>query len=192
MGAAMQQLYRTEWAEQAWDESLAYIKTIVDTAHNPFLILDEHLRVLAANRLFYKLFRVNEKDPEPKYVNEIGNGVWNIHTLGALLTGILPRNIFFKGIEVSSEFPSIGRKIMLLNGRPIYKEGSTSAMFSPIILLTMEDSTQMTIITAELADYAARIKNKSKMNDRTQKLETEVEQLKKHVVSLKINSRKRL
>ena len=182
MGTATQQLqrtqYRTQWAERTWDESLAYIKRVVDTAYNPFLILDEHMRVLVANRLFYKLFRIDEKDTEPRYVNELGNGVWNIHALGALLTGILPRNIFFKGIEVSSEFPLIGKKIMLLNGR----------MSSPMILLAVEDNVQMTVITAELADYAARIK--SKMNERTDKLETEVGQLKTYVGHLKTNSRK--
>ncbi len=179
MGAAAQQLHRrTEWAERMWSDSLVYIKRVVDTAYDPFLILDEQMRVLAANRLVYKLFRVDEKDTELKYVNELGNGVWNIHALGALLTGILPKNTFFKGIAVSSEYPSIGKKIMLLNGKN----------FSPIILLTMEDIVQTTVITAELADYTARIK--SKMNDRTQKLETEVGQLKQYVGNLKMNRQK--
>ena len=187
METSTQQLHRTtEWAERTWDESLAYIKGVADTAYNPFLILDENLRVLVANRLFYKLFRIDERDAEPKYINELGNGVWNIHALGALLAGILPTNTFFKGIEVSSEFPSVGKKIMLLNGKRIHKKGG-AAMFSPIILLTMEDSIQMTVITAELADYADRIKNR--MSDRTQKLETEVEQLRKHVGHLKLHSR---
>ena len=168
----------TDLAERLGQESWTYINTVINTAADPFLILDEHMRVLVANRLFYKLFRIDEKDTEPRYVNELGNGVWNIHALGALLTGILPRNIFFKGIEVSSEFPLIGKKIMLLNGR----------MSSPMILLAVEDNVQMTVIIAELADYAARIK--SNMNDRTQKLETEVGQLKKHIGHLKTISRK--
>jgi hypothetical protein len=77
---------------------------------------------------------------------------------------------------------------MLLNGRRIYKEGETSAMFPPIILLTMVDITQMTIIAAELADYADRIEKK--MNERTKKLETEVGQLKREVGVLKTNTRK--
>src|ERR1700691_4122032 len=172
----------TEWAERMWEESWTYIRTVVDTATDPFLILDKDLRVLAANKSFYKLFQVEAKNTEYKYVNEIGKGEWNIPALNALLEGILPKNTFFNGFEVNSEFPSIGKKIILLNGRRIYKEGETSSMFPPIILLTMVDITQMTIIAAELADYTARLEKQ--LNERTKKLETDVGKLKQDVGDL--------
>ncbi len=178
----------TEWAERMWEESWTYIRTVVDTATDPFLILDKDLRVLAANKSFYKLFNAEPKNTEHKYVNEIGRGEWNIPALNALLEGILPKNTFFNGFEVNREFPSIGKKILLLNGRRIYKDGETSAMFPPIILLTMVDITQMSVIAAELADYANRIEKK--MNERTKKLEAEVGKLKKEVGDLKTGSRK--
>lgn len=154
----------------------------------PFLILDKDLRVLSANKSFYKLFQFDAKNTEYKHVNELGKGEWNIPALGALLSGILPKNTFFNGFEGNREFPNIGKKIMLLNGRRIYKEGETSKMFPPIILLTMVDITQMTVIAAELADYANHIEKK--MNERTKKLEVEVGQLKKEVGVLKTHSRK--
>jgi hypothetical protein len=179
----------TEWVERMWEESWTYIRTVVDTATDPFLILDKDLRILAANKSFYKLFMVKAKDTEYKFVNEIGKGEWNIPALNALLEGILPKNTFFNGFEVNREFPNIGKKIMLLNGRRIYKEGETSKMFPPIILLTMVDITQMTVIAAELADYANRIEKK--MNERTQRLEVEVGQLKEEVGVLKTNSYKK-
>jgi nitrogen-specific signal transduction histidine kinase len=178
----------TEWAERMWQESWTYIRTVVDTATDPFLILDKDLRVLAANKSFYRLFQVEAKDTEYKYVNELGKGEWNIPALNALLEGILPKNTFFSGFEVNREFPTIGKKIMLLNGRRIYKEGETSTLFPPIILLTMVDITQMTVIAAQLADYANRIEKK--MNERTKKLEMEVGQLKKEVGDLKTTYRK--
>ena len=177
------QPYSTEWAERLWAESWTYIKTVVDTANDPFLILDKDLRVLAANKSFYKLFKVEARNTESKLVSELGNGVWNIPALEALLEGILPKNTFFSGFEVNSEFPSIGRKVMLLNGRRIYKEGENSKIFPPMILLAMADITQMTIIAAELADYTARLE--TKINERTKKLETEVGQLKEDVGHLK-------
>ena len=188
MGTATQQLNRAAWAERTWDDSLAYIRTVVDTAYNPFLILDEHLRVLAANNLFYKLVHADQKNTEPKYLNELGNGVWNLHALRALLVGRMPKNISYKNIAVSSEFPSIGKKIMLLNGKRVQRKDGTSEMFSPVIILAMGDGIQMTVIAAELADYAARVKGK--MNKRTHELEMAVEQLKKRVGDLKIGRRK--
>lgn len=172
-----------------WEDSWTYIRTVVDTATDPFLILDKDLRVLAANKSFYKLFQVEAKNTEYKHITELGNGVWNIATLNALLTGILPNNTFFSGFEVNSEFPAIGKRIILLNGRRIYKEGETSVMFPPLILLAMVDITQMTVIAAELADYAARIEKK--MNERTLKLEVQVRQLNKEVGDLKTTSRKK-
>lgn len=188
MGTAAQQLHKAEWAERIWDESLFYIKSVVDTAYNPFLILDEHLRVLAANKLFYKLVHADQKDTESKYLNELGNGVWNLHALRALLVGRVPKNISFNNIAVSSEFPSIGRKITILNGKYVGGDG-ISKMFSSVIILAMGDGIQMTVIAAEFADYAARIKRG--MNERTQELETAVEQLKRRVGDLKINIRKK-
>lgn len=184
-----QPAYGTAWAERMWEESWTYIRTVVDTATDPFLILDKDLRVLAANKSFYKLFQVEAKNVEYKHVNELGRGEWDIPALDALLAGILPKNTFFNGFEVNREFPNIGKKIMLLNGRRIYKEGETSSMFPPIILLTMVDITQMTVIAAELADYANRIEKK--MNERTKKLEVAVGELKKEVVTLKTKAHKR-
>lgn len=174
---------KTDWAERMWEESWTYIRTVVDTATDPFLILDRDLRVLAANKSFYKLFQVEAKDTEYKFVNELGSGEWNIPALSALLEGILPTNTFFNGFEVNREFPTIGKKIMLLNARRIYKEGETSKLFPPIILLTMIDITQMTAIAAELSDYTSQIEKK--MNERTKKLEIEVGQLQEEVGKLK-------
>ena len=188
MAVTEKQEHSTAWAERMWAESWTYIRTVVDTATDPFLILDKDLRVLAANKSFYKLFQVEAKDTEYKHVSELGKGEWNIPALNALLSGILPKNTFFNGFEVNREFPSIGKKIMLLNGRRIYKEGETSSMFPPIILLTMVDITQMTVIAAELADYANRIEKR--MNERTKKLEVEVKQLKKEVGDMKTDSHK--
>ncbi len=169
-----QQPSGTDLAERTWEESWTYIRTIVDTATDPFLILDKDLQVLAANKSFYKLFRVEAKDTEHKSIQELGNGEWDIPALHILLEGIIPNNTFFGGFEVDREFPSIGRKVMLLNGRRIYKEGETAAHFPPIILLAMADITQMTVIAAELADHVAQIEGK--LNARTEKLEIDVTQ----------------
>jgi len=183
MESTEQKPHGTEWAEQMWGESWTYIKTIVDTANDPFLILDKDLCVLAANKSYYKLFQVEAKDTENKHVYEIGKGEWDISALRELLLEILPKNTFFSGFQVDREFPLIGRKVMLLNGRRIYKEGETADVFPPILLLAMADITEMTIIAAELADYAAQIE--SKVTERTEKLEKEVEQLKKDVGNMK-------
>ena len=183
METTTEKYHGTVWAEQMWGEGWTYIKTIVDTATEPFLVLDKDLCVLAANRSYYKLFQVKIEDTEHKYVYELGDGEWNVPALKTLLLEVLPKDSFFAGFEVDHEFPVIGRKVMLLNGRRIYRQGEHGDIFPPIILLAMVDITAMTIVATQLSDYAAKIE--SKVNERTEKLEAEVDQLKKDIDDLK-------
>jgi PAS domain-containing protein len=134
-----------------WEGSWTYIKTVVDAAREPVLILDKEFHVLAANKPFYQTFRVEPKDTDGKLVYELGNGQWNIAALRKLLEGILPKHTFFKGFEVTHEFPHIGRKVMILNARQIYfKEEAKTLPFQPIILLAMEDITEMMAVAEQL------------------------------------------
>ena len=144
-----------ELIEHIWEKSWTYIKTVVDIVREPVLILDKDLRVMAANESFYRTFQVERIDTEKKIVYQLGNGQWNIPALRKLLEDILPKNSFFKGFEVTHEFPVIGRKIIILNARQIhFKEDSTSEKFPPIILLAMEDVTDMMVVAETLADHA--------------------------------------
>jgi len=166
-----------EFAERLWKESWTHIKTVVDTAREPFLILDKDLRVMTANESFYRTFQVDEKDTEGKIVYELGDGQWDIPALRKLLEDILPKNTFFKGFEVAHEFPSIGRKVIILNARRIYRENTASNLFPPIILLAMEDVTDMMIVAETLAGHANQIE--TKLTERIKKLEAEIGNLKK-------------
>ncbi len=181
--AGEKDLHGTEFAEKVWKESWAYIRTVVDTVREPFLILDKDLRVMAANESFYRTFQVDLKDTEDKLVYELGNGQWDIPALRKLLEDILPKNTFFKGFEVSHEFPHIGRKVMILNARRTYRDDSTSTFFPPIILLAMEDVTEMMAVAEKLAVHAAHFE--TLMLDRTQNLDIQMRGLERQINELK-------
>ena len=166
-----------------WDESWTYIKTVVDVVREPILILDKDLRVMAANESFYRAFQVEAKDTEGTVVYELGNGQWNIPALRKLLEDILPKNTFFKGFEVSHEFPFIGRKVMILNARQIHKENTASVLFPPIILLAMEDITDMMAVAETLAEHAKQFE--AKLTERTEKLGDHIEKLEREINALK-------
>jgi len=174
----------TEFVEQVWEESWTYIKTVVDVVREPILILDKDLRVMAGNDSFYRTFQVEPKDTEKKVVYELGSGQWNIPALKKLLEDILPKNTFFKGFEVIHEFPFIGRKVMILNARQIHtREDTALKLFPPIILLAMEDVTEMMVVAETLAGHANQIE--TKFGERTKKLEVHIEELKKEITELK-------
>jgi hypothetical protein len=166
-----------------WAESWTYIKTVVDVVHEPILVLNKDFRVLAANDSFYRLFKVEPQDTEKRIVYELGNGQWNIPQLRKLLEDILPEHTFFRGFEVTHEFPYIGKKVMILNARRIYTEEASSELFPPIILLAMEDVTDMMMVAETLAGHANQLE--AKLVERTQKLETHIGRLEKEIEALK-------
>src|SRR3989338_2331509 len=173
-----------EFVERVWEESWTYIKTVVDIVREPILILDKDLRVMAANDCFYQTFQVDHKDTEGKVVYDLGNGQWDIPALRKLLEDILPKNTFFKGFEVTHEFPFIGRKVMILNARQIHlKEDSDSERFPPIILLAIEDVTDMMVVAETLAVHVKELAAKNA--EQTHKLEINIEKLEKEINELK-------
>ena len=170
--------------EKISDESWTYIKTVVDVVHEPILILNKNLCVLAANEPFYKTFQVEAIDTEFKLVYELGNGQWNIPSLRKLLEDILPKNTFFKGFEVVHKFPFIGHKIMILNARQIFFDtkagiGSTSQ----IILLAIEDVTEMMAVAETLTDHVKNLE--FRLAKKTQILEDSVSTMKKDIEKIK-------
>lgn len=170
--------------EHLWEESWTYIKTVVDVVREPILILNKDLRVMTANDSFYRTFQVEQKDTENKVVYELGNGQWDIPALRKLLEDILPKNSFFKGFEVIHEFPFIGKKVMILNARQIhFKENTSTKIFPPIILLAMEDVTEIMLVAETLAKHANHLE--TKLSDRTEKLEVHIKNLKKEIDNLK-------
>lgn len=184
----------TKLIEELWSKSWTYIKTVVDVVREPVLILNKDLRVMTANESFFRTFQVELKDTENKLVYELGDGQWDIPSLKKLLEDILPKNTFFKGYEVIHEFPIIGRRVMILNARQIhFKEDTKTETFPPIILLAMEDVTEIMFVAETLASHANYVE--TNLTKKTQKLELEVLNLKKEIdvfkKKYKVNTRKK-
>ncbi len=175
-----------DFFEQLWKRSWSYIKTVVDVVREPVLVLDKDFRVLVANEPFYRTFHVEPIDTESKVVYDLGDGQWNIPALKKLIEDILPKNKFFKGFEVDHDFPFIGHKVMVLNARQIHfakENGSTSAAFPPVILLAIEDITEMMVIAETLVGHTKQLE--AKITEKTGKLETYIKKLEKEVNELK-------
>lgn len=186
-----EELINSEFFERMWERSWSYIKTVVYVVREPVLVLDKDFRVLVANEPFYRTFHVEPIDTESKVVYELGNGQWNIPALKKLLEDILPKNTFFKGFEVTHDFPFIGNKVMVLNARQIHfakEDGSTSEAFPSIILLAIEDITDMMVIAETLVGHTKQLE--AKLTEKTEKLENYIKKLEKEVNELKKEPKK--
>ncbi len=158
-------------ADELWKVAWTYITTVVDTLREPFLILDEKLQVISANRTFYATFHVKKKETVGKRVYDLGNGQWDIHKLKILLEDIIPKNTHFEDFRVEHVFPKIGKKIMMLNARQVF----TTDVTKPIMLLEMEFITKQLTLVNQLKDYTKKLT--IEVAKRTAELEVRVKEL---------------
>lgn len=171
----------TDFLHQFWGKSWTRADTTVDIAREPILVLDKNFRVVAANESFYILFQVQPMDTEQKIVFELGDNQWDIPPLRKLLEEVVSNNAFFKGFEITREFPSIGHRTLVLNARQIHI--GEDATIPPVILLVMEDITEMMNVAEMLANHTKQFQVKTK--ERIKKLEVYVSKLEKEFDKLK-------
>ncbi len=152
----------------------SYAEAIVETVREPLIVLDAKLRVLTANRSFYKIFHENKKDTEHRLLYKLGNGQWNNPKLRYLLTNILPQKSFFQDYELEHEFPVIGRRVVLLNGRKIVQKNHNE----PMILLAIEDITEKKQIERQKDDFISIASHELKTPVTSMKMYAQI--LKKH------------
>jgi two-component system CheB/CheR fusion protein len=98
-----------------------YADNIIDTVRHSLLILDKDLKVLSANRSFYKMFNATSEKTVGKFIYELDNKNWEIPQLRELLEQIIPHDNFFEDYEVEYNFKNGNRKKLLLNARQIFK-----------------------------------------------------------------------
>jgi two-component system cell cycle sensor histidine kinase/response regulator CckA len=144
--------------EQGLREALDYANSIIETIHDSLLVLDADLRVVSANEAFYETFELTPSHTEGKLIYELGNGQWDIPELRELLEEILPKNTAFNDFEVDHEFPSIGRRVMLLNARRMLSRGQkTRRILLAIREITARKQTEQAL---QQADSRLDIKNR--------------------------------
>ncbi|HVT40393.1 MAG TPA: PAS domain S-box protein [Gemmatimonadaceae bacterium] len=125
-------------AERQLKDALAYADSIIATLQGPFLVLDNALRVRTANIAFYRNFRVSPHEVEGRFVYELGDHEWDIPALRTLLEDVLPGNRAFHDYRVEHDFPSIGKRVMLLNAHRFEAVESRPEL----ILLSIQDITE--------------------------------------------------
>src|ERR1700732_5430148 len=104
------------------EDARALARPVGDTVREPLLVLDGDLRVLAVSRSYYLTFRVGRQDVLGRPLYALGDGQWHIPALRILLEKIIPERAAMDAFEVEHEFPTIGRRVMLLNARAVFYE----------------------------------------------------------------------
>ncbi|MDO9247303.1 MAG: histidine kinase dimerization/phosphoacceptor domain -containing protein [Phenylobacterium sp.] len=137
---------------QGIEDAQTLAQAIVDTIHEPLLVLDAEFRVLAASRSFYAIFQVDPEHTIGRPLYWLGDGQWNIAALRVLLETIIPERVAMDGFEVEHDFPGLGARTMLLNARKVIYERSANTT----ILLAFTDITARRAIEREKEELLER------------------------------------
>jgi chemotaxis protein methyltransferase CheR len=101
-------------------------------------VLEGDLTIRFANRSFCSTFAVAPEDTIGRKLYELGSGQWDIPKLRTALETIVSGHTTIEAFEVDLAFPSIGRRVMVLNARKVHRPGNNTQQ----ILLAIEDVTE--------------------------------------------------
>ncbi|WP_210522002.1 chemotaxis protein CheB [Hymenobacter terricola] len=111
--------------EARLQETSRFAESIVETVREPLLVLDGELRVLAISAAFAKLFGLDSALVKGQQLWELDGGAWQLPALRQRLDEAL-RNPTqpFEDFRFEADFPTAGRRNLLLYGRCITSQGA--------------------------------------------------------------------
>ena len=128
----------------------AQADSIINSIHQPLVVLDGELRVISAGRSYYNAFKAT---PE----NTIGKRLWNsddhhldVPALHAFLQKIRAEGCAIENYEIEIDLPPLGKRRLLLDASDLRREPGSPRQ----ILVTIDDITERKQV--ELALEAAK------------------------------------
>jgi two-component system, chemotaxis family, CheB/CheR fusion protein len=134
-------------------EANEYAEGIIETMHEPLLILNADLRVRKASKEFYRFFRLSPEKLEGEYLFNLNQQEWNIPELRQQLKLLQAKNIDFTNFRLHHAFSDIGEKILSINGQKILIKEK-----NPLILLAIADITEQARAEQILKESAERFR----------------------------------
>ena len=137
---------------------------IIDIIRPALIVLDEKLRVISANRAFYRAFAVTPEEAVGQHLVDVGSQRLDMPTLCGFLRGFLGllqvKNAAIEDYEIEIEFPTRGRRVLLLNAETLRREPETTCE----IVVAIDDVTERNRAEAALrrAKWHAERANLSK------------------------------
>ena len=102
-----------------WGHSAA----IVESIHDPLVVLDRSFRIVTANAAFHEMFPSERDEAARHSFFEIGYQQWDIPALKRLLHKVLSQNDRVVDFQMDYRYPGNGRRRLLLNAQRVPSDG---------------------------------------------------------------------
>jgi PAS domain S-box-containing protein len=129
-----------------------YTKTILNAVIDPLVVLDKDLQVQTANRAFYDWFGASREQTQNVLLRSLGDHDWKASGLWSALQATLSHNSEFQTIELERDFPSTGRRTVLLDARRLVRDANA------LVLLSFRDITERKHVEQALRDSETRFR----------------------------------
>jgi two-component system, chemotaxis family, CheB/CheR fusion protein len=129
--------------------------SIVETVHQPLIVLDDELRIRMANKAFYSAFEVTPREAEGVLIYALSRRAWDLPVLHDALNSLITNGGSFPEVEAERDFPGVGRRNLVIAGRRIEHLG--------MILLAVEDVTETRAARQALRRSEERLHQSQKM-----------------------------
>ncbi|MEO7523240.1 MAG: chemotaxis protein CheB, partial [Ferruginibacter sp.] len=115
-------------------QTRTFAEAIISTLHEPLLVLDKGFVIKSANDSFCKTFQLTEEDTLGKILFELQENSWDIPALRKELVNIQKAKEKLIELEITCEFPGMGKRTICFNIQPVDKENGEQ-----LILLALDD-----------------------------------------------------
>lgn len=134
-GAVISLYEITDLKEQDW--ARRYAEEIIETVHEPLVVLDAGLRIKTVNGAFRRLFEVEPTEVSGRRLAEIGTGQWDNTALHELLDAVIANGKVVEDYDITTRVPALGKRTVRLNARRLGAAADRESM----IVLAFEDVT---------------------------------------------------
>ncbi|WP_221087995.1 CheR family methyltransferase [Deinococcus aquaedulcis] len=130
---------RIKALEQQARDTSAYAGRVLDSIHDPVLVLDARLRVVTANRALYTLLRSSPAQVRGERLHHLGNFMLDEPELLQRLHEVLAGGEAVVGQVLTLHAPHLGPRQFKIEVDPVPGEDETSVM----VVLKLEDVTEL-------------------------------------------------
>lgn len=127
-------------------ESYEFSEEIIGTILEPMLVLNQDFKIKSASNSFCQKYAIDKAQTAGVSLFELNNKQWDFPEFKTLLTNMLATGIDFHNVEITNDFPNLGKKTIVLSANYIFQKIHNEKT----ILLAIQDISEVRRLSLKL------------------------------------------